>query len=171
MLVRRRIASSLEASAYISKAWNKGPAASKSRSFQSSSKPMGSMGLTHGTSPPLSSDFIYDGSKNGTPGNNSGNRTTPFVEVPISHPAPPKLPVLSTPEKKAPLEAQDKRFYLAAVPAYHRGLKYDRIPYWQKIPRWKDVEEKDFLSYRWNVSCELFFKRVYCFLTLEIGCK
>lgn len=40
----------------------------------------------------------------------------------------------------------------AAVPAYHRGSKFDRVPYWQKIPRWKDVTEKDFLSHRWGVS-------------------
>lgn len=38
------------------------------------------------------------------------------------------------------------------VPAYHRGSKYDRVPYWQKIGRWKDITEKQFLSYRWGVS-------------------
>jgi hypothetical protein len=40
----------------------------------------------------------------------------------------------------------------ANVPAYHRDSKYDRAPYWQKIGRWKDITEKQFLSYRWGVS-------------------
>jgi hypothetical protein len=39
----------------------------------------------------------------------------------------------------------------AAVPAYFRGVKFDRVPYWQKIGRWKDITEKQFLSYRWGV--------------------
>lgn len=40
----------------------------------------------------------------------------------------------------------------AAIPAYHRGSKFDRVPYWQNIGRWKDVTEKQFLSYSWGVS-------------------
>jgi lysine 2,3-aminomutase len=38
-----------------------------------------------------------------------------------------------------------------AVPAYFRGVKFDPVPYWQKIGRWKDTTEKQFLSYRWGV--------------------
>lgn len=38
------------------------------------------------------------------------------------------------------------------VPAYHRGSKFDRVPYWQKIGRWKDITAEKFLSYRWGVS-------------------
>ena len=26
-----------------------------------------------------------------------------------------------------------------------------RIPYWQKIPRWRDIQEQDFLTYSWQV--------------------
>jgi len=26
------------------------------------------------------------------------------------------------------------------------------IPYWQKIPLWKDVNEDEFLSYQWQVN-------------------
>jgi len=40
----------------------------------------------------------------------------------------------------------------ATVPAYHRGSKFDRVPYWQNIGRWKDITENQFLSYRWGVS-------------------
>ena len=38
------------------------------------------------------------------------------------------------------------------VPLYHRDSKFDKEPYWQKIGRWKDVPEEQFLSHRWNVS-------------------
>ena len=40
----------------------------------------------------------------------------------------------------------------SALPAYHRGSLFDRAPYWQKIARWKDVSEAQFLKYRWSVS-------------------
>jgi lysine 2,3-aminomutase len=42
------------------------------------------------------------------------------------------------------------------IPAYFRGTKFDRVPYWQKIGRWKDITEENFLSYRWSVSTLLF---------------
>jgi hypothetical protein len=38
------------------------------------------------------------------------------------------------------------------VPLYYRGSKFDKEPYWQKIDRWKDVTQEQFLSHRWNVS-------------------
>jgi len=38
------------------------------------------------------------------------------------------------------------------VPAYQHGSKFDRVPYWQNIGRWKNVTEEKFLSYRWGVS-------------------
>lgn len=40
----------------------------------------------------------------------------------------------------------------ASIPLYHCSSKFDRLPYWQKIPRWKDVSEKQFLNYSWGVS-------------------
>jgi lysine 2,3-aminomutase len=40
----------------------------------------------------------------------------------------------------------------ATIPAYHRGSKFDRVPYWQNIGRWKDITENQFLSYRWGVG-------------------
>ena len=39
-----------------------------------------------------------------------------------------------------------------AIPLHYRGKKFDREPYWQKIARWKDVSEKEFLTHRWQVS-------------------
>ena len=38
------------------------------------------------------------------------------------------------------------------VPLYHRSSKFERVPYWQKIPRWSDVSEEQFLTYSWGVS-------------------
>jgi hypothetical protein len=43
-----------------------------------------------------------------------------------------------------------------AVPLYFRGSLFDKEPYWQKIGRWKDVPEEQFLSHRWNVSPTFF---------------
>ena len=31
------------------------------------------------------------------------------------------------------------------------GLRYERKPYWQSIGRWRDLDEKDFLNYEWQV--------------------
>jgi hypothetical protein len=39
-----------------------------------------------------------------------------------------------------------------AIPLYHRGTKFDREPYWQKIGRWKEVTEKEFLTHSWQVG-------------------
>lgn len=35
---------------------------------------------------------------------------------------------------------------------YQHGSKFERRPYWQSIPRWKNITEDQFLSYEWNVS-------------------
>jgi hypothetical protein len=37
------------------------------------------------------------------------------------------------------------------APLYYRGSLFDRVAYWQNIPRWKDVTEKQFLTYNWSV--------------------
>lgn len=42
--------------------------------------------------------------------------------------------------------------HTSIVPVYHRGAKFDRVPYWRTVSRWKDVTEEKFLSYRWQVS-------------------
>ncbi|CZS89254.1 related to lysine 2,3-aminomutase [Rhynchosporium agropyri] len=52
-----------------------------------------------------------------------------------------------------------------ATPAYYIGSKFDRIPYWQKIGRWKDVSEEHFLSYKWNTAKDVQGKmKLYGFL-------
>jgi len=47
-----------------------------------------------------------------------------------------------------------------ALPIYHRGALFDREPYWQKIARWSDVSEKEFLSYRWQVRQNYLSRRL-----------
>jgi hypothetical protein len=45
------------------------------------------------------------------------------------------------------------------APLYHRGVLFDRVAYWQNIPRWKDVTEKQFLTYSWSVSQRWFSEK------------
>ena len=40
-----------------------------------------------------------------------------------------------------------------AVPT-PKSILNGRMPYWQKIGRWKDVGEDEFLSYRWQVRLD-----------------
>jgi lysine 2,3-aminomutase len=58
---------------------------------------------------------------------------------------------------------------ISASPAYFRGSKFDRVPYWQKICRWRDVGEKEFLSYHWNTAKDIQGKaKLYQFLQEEL---
>jgi hypothetical protein len=52
-------------------------------------------------------------------------------------------------------DAQQTIIQEKAVPLYDRKSKFDKEQYWQKIDRWKDVTQEQFLSHRWNVSCTL----------------
>jgi hypothetical protein len=38
------------------------------------------------------------------------------------------------------------------TPLYFRGSKFAREPYWQKIGRWQNVTEKEFLTHSWQES-------------------
>ena len=44
---------------------------------------------------------------------------------------------------------------------YHVGrqAKFERIPYWQRIPRWRNVSEEEWLDYSWGVSSPTFLRR------------
>ena len=33
-----------------------------------------------------------------------------------------------------------------------KDFEEERIPYWQNIPRWKDISEEQFLTFSWQVS-------------------
>lgn len=113
---------------------------------------MGSAGLSHAPSPQPSPEFVYDRPNNDNSGIPFSTRTIPGVGVPISVPASPEVPAVSTLEQDALLETQDKSQNKVTVPAYHRGSKYERVPYWQNIRRWNNVDEKNFFSHTWNVS-------------------
>lgn len=93
-------------------------------------------------------------------GDNVSSRMPPRV------PAPPLSGLLndvigafpSASESKSicsnePLQTDSRALDKAvATPVYHHGTKFDRVPYWQNIGRWKDIPEAQFLTYRWNVS-------------------
>lgn len=57
-----------------------------------------------------------------------------------------------TPEPMIGTTSTESAIDPTTVPAYFRGSKFDRVPYWQKIERWKDISEKQFLSYSWGVK-------------------
>ena len=67
--------------------------------------------------------------------------------------------VQEVPKSVADATSPQPSIDLATVPAYHRGSKFGRVPYWHKIGRWKDISEKQFLSYRWGVSQTIFAHR------------
>ena len=86
-------------------------------------------------------------------------------ELPSSQPSDPQAPgtsssshhsaftstsdVASQASKSASCEINTQEM---TVPLYYRDSKFHKEPYWQKIGRWKDVTQEQFLSHRWNVS-------------------
>ncbi|KAL2070579.1 hypothetical protein VTL71DRAFT_13605 [Oculimacula yallundae] len=103
------------------------------------------------------------------------------IYSPIPHVRPLLPPVISKQQTQSPdpagndattVLAQSHEHFQSAVqaeavttPAYHMGSKFERVPYWQKIGRWKDVSEEQFLSYRWNTAKDVQGKiKLYDFL-------
>lgn len=136
----------------------------QARSFRSATNRRGHAGLAHA---PVQENIIYD-SMGGTqlfP----QTQTSIYDPIPSGRPAPPL--VMPHEEVKGSRPASTHRIATeaqqhselnstadveaVATPAYHIGSKFNRTPYWQKIGRWKDIPEDQFLSYRWNVS-EIF---------------
>jgi len=48
--------------------------------------------------------------------------------------------------------SSSSRAYVTARNSHLSALTKHQEPYWQKIPRWKNVDKEDFLSYKWQVS-------------------
>lgn len=61
----------------------------------------------------------------------------------------PSKPVAQRPGIPRMTPLVDQTAQKVASKPQHR--RFERELYWQKIPRWKDVTEKEFLSYRWQV--------------------
>lgn len=61
---------------------------------------------------------------------------------------------LETSQFKLQEELKKKSELRTALPLYHVGreTKFERVPYWQSIARWKDVPESLWLDYSWGVS-------------------
>lgn len=47
--------------------------------------------------------------------------------------------------------ATAQRFYTTTQPKYQASPAAKGEPYWKHLSTWKDVEEKDFLTYGWQV--------------------
>ncbi len=92
-----------------------------------------------------------------------------FPENSIHHSVPPKtIPQhVDATKLQGTLKPMGEESSSISVPdtttAYYRSSKFDRVPYWQKIGRWKETTEKQFLSYRWGVS-QLKFSIVFIVL-------
>ncbi|TVY82231.1 L-lysine 2,3-aminomutase [Lachnellula suecica] len=67
------------------------------------------------------------------------HKSRPDFMYPMSRPISPAVVA-----KKAPV-----------VFPHHHGSKFERVPYWQDIPRWKDVTEEQFMSYEWNKNSNI----------------
>ena len=77
------------------------------------------------------------------------------------------------PPQVKPIEIQPtievKNDLLTAASLYHVGreAKFERVPYWQSIPRWKDVPESLWLDYGWGVRAPNSSRRVPANLILD----
>jgi len=79
--------------------------------------------------------------------------SSPIPPFPLTAPFPPASEAQILQKSVAPgVSTVEQDTENPVTPLYHQGNKFDRVPYWQKIPRWKDVTEKEWLSYEWQVS-------------------
>ncbi len=123
---------------------------SQTREFQSAVKLRGQAGLAQVPEPDQVPDsFLLNNLQDGA-------RQAELGQV-VSHPTAEgsnsRQRIQSRPESMAEIPTTPQHVF-ASMPIleYHRGTKFDRVPYWRKISRWKDVTEKEFLSYEWSVG-------------------
>lgn len=173
LLARPRLRAALQLSASIRdgfKAPNHLLTPSQSRAFQSSTKTMESAGFAYAPKHQDLPDVVYDRY-------NEKPREYPIrLEKSRATPVPRSTPGVqenidksSTPQGAALHAEEIAEIITSASPAYFRGSKFDRVPYWQKIGRWKDIGEKEFLSYRWNTAKDIQGKaKLYQFLQEEL---
>jgi hypothetical protein len=123
------------------------PLITPSRSFQSTGH---FQGQVHAEVPAYSAPFDH-----GVIGN--GDFSSTFLTSPSSvaeaitleHPV--SRPSFTPEEVTSVIDFDESVTQDPVLPLYHRGSKFDREPYWQKISRWKDVAEKEFLTHSWQV--------------------
>jgi lysine 2,3-aminomutase len=102
-------------------------------------------------------EYLPEDTRETSPGEVIHHSVTPklasqHVDNPQKRVGKAKVQETSKPRVKETSSLPGSGIGLASVPAYFRGAKFDPVPYWQKIERWKDISEKQFLSYRWGVS-------------------
>lgn len=125
-----------------------------SRQFQSAASNKGQAGTAHSPVQQFSHN-IFDAPRKPLTRFNQPKLvrkapTEPDIQPPTSSVQEIKSTIPPAPE--IPVENVLTSMDPVTVPVYHRGSKFDRVPYWQDIPRWKEITEKQFLSYRWGVS-------------------
>lgn len=127
----------------------------RARTLTSTTNRRNNAGLAH---LPIQEDTIFD-SMGHTKGL-SQTQSDKFIPTSTARPGlPPRslhrdITDLSTASHKAEIH-QSPWIETAVTPAYHIASKFDRVPYWQNIGRWKDVSEDQFLSYTWNVCSSI----------------
>jgi hypothetical protein len=110
--------------------------ASAPRNFQTISQRQGQTGLAESPR--------YDVTQSQTPIPQARNTPTSH----LSGFSPTRHLAADTPE----MVVRETTIQGKVVPLYYQGSKFDKEPYWQKIGRWKEVTQEQFLSHRWNVS-------------------
>ncbi|KAE8449221.1 hypothetical protein EG329_008388 [Mollisiaceae sp. DMI_Dod_QoI] len=141
------------------------------RYFQLSAERMGSAGVAHAPMRQDPPDVVYDRYNDSPRGTSIPVEPGRAVQVSdYTHGVQGSMSKASLP-RVATLGREDsaQTTSTSANPAYYHGSKFDRVPYWQKIGRWKDVGEKEFLSYRWNTAKDVQGKaKLYEFLQEQL---
>ena len=124
----------------------------QSRFFQPNVQLEGQAGLAK--SPEIQSSPVEEGDKLVPPPLTSGLSG----DAPRAYPRPKYATRVSEPQHREE-QMIDNSPPMQEAPLYHRGSLFDRAAYWQNIPRWKDVTEKQFLTYSWGVSQHWFSEK------------
>jgi hypothetical protein len=125
--------------------WSKPIPSIQARFFQPNVQLEGQAGLAE--SPEIQSSSVKEGDKLVPPPLTSGFSG----DSPRVYPLGAYLPPVSEPQCKEE-QMIDNTSQKQEAPLYHRGSLFDRVAYWQNIPRWKEVTEKQFLTYSWSVG-------------------
>ena len=132
--------------------WSRPSPSIQARFFQPNVQPQGQAGLAQ--SPEVENSPVKEGDKLVPPPLTSGLSG----DAPRAYPRPKYATRVSEPQHREE-QMIDNSPPMQEAPLYHRGSLFDRAAYWQNIPRWKDVTEKQFLTYSWSVSQRWFSEK------------
>lgn len=120
--------------------------ASASRSFQSAVQRQWQSALAE--SPAYDQDQVYENADELTRLESPAQAFGPTSSSRI----PSSTPLPDVSSNVSGLVGHESAAKEKVIPLYYRDSKFDKEPYWQKIGRWKDATQEEFLSHRWNVS-------------------